>query len=59
MNMTADELAMLNSITTVTAWNDFCDQVKDARQGVYPSDWWEQTRAKREEMQMGISIVTL
>ncbi len=40
MNITAEELAKLNAADTEDEWNAVCDDVKTARDGEYPPDWF-------------------
>jgi hypothetical protein len=38
--ITADELQMLEAAQNGDQWRLACLQIKQARGGVYPSDWW-------------------
>lgn len=38
--MNDDEMARLNAATTEAEWNAACDDVKRARGGRYPEDWF-------------------
>lgn len=41
MNLTqAEEIALLEA-PSEAAWDKVCDQIKAARAGKYPPDWWE------------------
>jgi hypothetical protein len=39
--MTAEELARAEGVQTAEQWKAFTEMVKDARNGAYPSDWWQ------------------
>jgi hypothetical protein len=39
-NITEEELTLLKNVKTAREWDDACDAIKGARNGVYPSDWW-------------------
>ena len=39
--LTEKELAALTNTKSETEWNDVCDSVKAAREGQYPSDWYQ------------------
>lgn len=40
MNITQEELNKLASTKSEAEWNLVCDQIKLARGGQYPPDWW-------------------
>lgn len=40
MNITEQELEKLKSTKSETEWNAACDEIKRARGGQYPPDWW-------------------
>lgn len=40
MNLTQAEIEMLEACKNPQEWNNACDQVKQARNGQYPPDWW-------------------
>lgn len=40
MNLTPEEITMLESCKSDQDWNNACDAVKNARGGQYPADWW-------------------
>lgn len=44
-NLTAAEIIALLEATNEEAWNTICDQVKAARGGKYPPDWWKRVMA--------------
>lgn len=39
-NITDQEIANLNATRSSIEWNSVCDQIKAARGGEYPPDWW-------------------
>lgn len=39
-NLTEDEMNILRSTKSEDEWNNACDQVKKARGGRYPDDWY-------------------
>ena len=43
--LTPEELAEVDGIRTHAQHRAFCDKVKEARGGVYPSDWYEKMLA--------------
>lgn len=43
--LTPEELAEVDEIRTHAQHRAFCDKVKEARGGVYPSDWYEKMLA--------------
>lgn len=40
MNISEEELFSLVSTTNVVEWNNACDDIKKARGGQYPPDWF-------------------
>jgi len=40
MNITEAELKQLENTKSEDEWNDTCTQIKKARNGMYPPDWW-------------------
>lgn len=44
MNITDAEIRALQNCTTENQWNDVCNQIKEARQGEYPPDWWAKVK---------------
>lgn len=40
MNITTEEVNKLASTKSASEWNAVCDQIKRARGGEYPPDWW-------------------
>lgn len=40
-NLTDDEFRRALDTSNPLEWNDFCDEVKAARGGEYPPDWFE------------------
>lgn len=40
MNITDEEIAMLEAATSEREWNKACDVIKKARNNSYPPDWW-------------------
>ena len=40
MNLTEQELQKLQSATSGEHWNQLCEEVKAARDGEYPPDWY-------------------
>jgi hypothetical protein len=38
--LTDAEFDLLTASKSESEWNAACDQVKAARHGAYPSDWW-------------------
>ena len=41
MNITDKELEKLKATKTVNEWNSTCNEIKKARAGNYPPDWFE------------------
>ncbi len=39
-NLTSSELTMLENCKSAREWDVICDQIKNVRNGAYPSDWW-------------------
>jgi hypothetical protein len=39
--LTNNELQKLKDATSVSAWNQACDDIKEIRLGNYPSDWFQ------------------
>lgn len=39
--LTNNELQNLKDATSVSAWNQACDDIKEIRLGNYPSDWFQ------------------
>lgn len=44
MDLTQRELKMLESCSSEEEWGAACDEIKAARKGVYPSDWWAKVK---------------
>lgn len=44
-NLTAAEIIALLEAPNGRAWDVVCDQVKAARGGKYPPDWWKRVMA--------------
>jgi len=44
MKITKEELESLEACQTGQDWSDACDAVKEARNGLYPSDWWDKVK---------------
>ena len=42
--ITEKELDLLRSCQTEVQWNRACDSIKKARDGSYPSDWWDKVK---------------
>lgn len=40
MNITEAEIDKLKASKNEQAWNAVCDEIKKARAGQYPPDWW-------------------
>ena len=40
VNLTEAEMAKLQKVTSSTEWNKVCDEIKEARGGEYPPDWF-------------------
>lgn len=40
MNLTQDEVEKLMATKSESEWNAMCDEIKRARGGQYPPDWW-------------------
>lgn len=40
MNLTDEEYEKLTTTTSEEEWTATCDEVKAARNGQYPPDWW-------------------
>lgn len=40
-NLQQTEIADLESTGSAEEWNNICDEIKKARGGQYPPDWWE------------------
>jgi hypothetical protein len=45
MPITETELTLLKSAKTDAAWNAACDEIKAARGGQYPPDWYDKVIA--------------
>jgi hypothetical protein len=45
MLLTSDELLRLEDSKTEDEWNNICDDVKKARGGSYPPDWYNKVLA--------------
>ena len=39
-NITDQEVAKLKATRSSIEWNRVCDEIKNARGGEYPPDWW-------------------
>lgn len=44
MNITDQEIEMLEAVQTEDEWNEACDKIKQVRNNQYPSDWWGKVR---------------
>ena len=44
MNITDEELEMLENCHSSEDWNAACDKIKKARKGQYPPDWWPRVK---------------
>lgn len=44
MNITEQELQMLEDCQSKQEWSEACIAVKDARDGQYPDDWWDKVK---------------
>lgn len=40
MNITDEEIKLLEASKSESDWNSACDKIKEARNGHYPPDWW-------------------
>lgn len=40
MQITTEEIAKLEASKSEREWNKTCDEIKAARGGQYPPDWW-------------------
>jgi L-rhamnose mutarotase len=40
MNLTEAEMAKLRNTKNESEWNAVCDEIKAARNGAYPPDWF-------------------
>lgn len=40
MNLTEKEIEKLKATKSESEWNSACDEIKKARNGIYPPDWW-------------------
>lgn len=40
MYLTQEEATRLEATKSESEWNDVCDEIKTARAGQYPQDWW-------------------
>lgn len=43
-NITDAELEKLKAAKTQGEWNAACDEIKKARGGQYPADWWAKVK---------------
>ena len=41
MNLTNEEMGKLEAAKSTAEWNDCCDEIKRARGGQYPPDWYQ------------------
>ena len=41
MNLTEDEMIKLRNAKSESEWNAVCDEIKTARNGTYPPDWFD------------------
>lgn len=41
MNLTEAELQKLDNCKSEREWNNTCDEIKRARSGQYPPDWYQ------------------
>lgn len=39
-NLTDEEIIRLKATKSEQEWNDVCDEIKTARDGQYPNDWF-------------------
>ena len=44
MKITKEELKSLEACQTEQDWSDACVAVKEARNGLYPPDWWDKVK---------------
>ena len=44
MKITHEELQRLEDCQSAQDWADACDAVKEARDGQYPDDWWDEVK---------------
>jgi hypothetical protein len=44
MNITEDEIAMLEACESSADWSAVCRKIKAARDGAYPPDWWPKVK---------------
>jgi hypothetical protein len=44
MKLTQAEIDKAETCQTSGDWRNFCDEVKAARDGEYPSDWWHEMK---------------
>jgi hypothetical protein len=45
ISLTDDEMDRLRKATTGREWGDVCDDIKSARDGQYPHDWFRKVLA--------------
>ncbi len=43
-NITEEEIEKLKATNTESEWNTVCDEIKAARGGEYPADWWAKVK---------------
>jgi len=43
-NLTQEEMASLESCQSEEEWNALCNDIKNARDGQYPPDWWPKVK---------------
>lgn len=44
MNITDEEIDKLKKTNNEGQWNAVCDEIKKARGGQYPPDWWSKVK---------------
>ena len=44
MKITQEELQSLEACQSEQDWSDACDAIKNARDGLYPPDWWDKVK---------------
>ena len=44
MNITNEEIKKLEDCKSADDWRNACDEIKSARNGQYPPDWWEKVK---------------
>ena len=44
MKITKEELESIEACQTEQDWSDVCVAIKEARNGLYPPDWWDRVK---------------